>query len=174
MFCPRCGQQGAEEVRVCSRGALPHGAAADLVEAGGLSASESAEASVGLTPRQRGTRKGLMIMAGGVVLFVIVAFLMAIKEDFFPFLFLAGLIFTFGVMRMFYGLLLEAHAPKGKTSRQPAELPLEKWSAAELPPARALAANVYAKSGAQTNDMDATPSVTESTTRLLNEEADRE
>jgi hypothetical protein len=172
MFCPRCGQQAAEEVRFCSRCGLPLDAAAELVEAGGSLDTRPAppETNVGLTPRQRGTRKGLLVTAGGVLFFVIVAVLMTIKEDFFPFLILAGLIITAGVMRMLYGLLLEEHAPAGKSPKRPAELPREERRAAELPPARAVPVNAYAKPGAQTSDMVAPNSVTESTTKLLNED----
>lgn len=171
MFCPRCGQQAAEEVRFCSRCGLPLGAAAELVEAGGqLDAPPSPETNVALTPRQRGTRKGLMIIAGGTIFFVIVAVLMTIKEDFFPFLMLGALIITAGIMRMLYGLLLEEHAPAGESAKRPAELPQAKRGAAALPPARAVPVNAYAKPGAQTSDMAAPNSVTEDTTKLLNED----
>src|SRR5215207_9503684 len=119
MFCPRCGQQAAAEVRFCSRCGLPLDAAAELVETGERRELEPAGANVGLTPRQRGTRKGLMVVAGGVAFFVIVAVLMTIKEDFFPFLILAGLIMTAGVMRLLYGLLLEEDAP-ARQSLKPA------------------------------------------------------
>ena len=178
MFCPRCGQQAAEEVRFCSRCGLPLGAAAELVEAGERRELEPAEpgANVGLTPRQRGTRKGLMIVAGGVLFFVIVALLTTIKDDFFPVLLLAGLIITAGVMRVLYGLLLEEHAP-AKKSLKPAgkgaapTLAREAARAAELPPARTVPANAYARPGADTSDMAAAPhSVTESTTQLLDEQ----
>ena len=174
MFCPRCGQQAAEEVSFCSRCGLPLGAAAELVEAGERHELESAESNVGLTPRQRGTRKGLMIVAGGALFFVIVAVLMTIKEDFFPFLILAGLVITAGVMRTLYGLLLEEDAP-AKKSLKPAgkgaapTLAREAARAAELPPARTVPA--YARPGADTSDMAAAPaSVTESTTKLLDEQ----
>lgn len=174
MFCPRCGQQAAEEIRFCSRCGLPLGAAAGLVESGGVAAPEHADANVGLTPRQRGTRKGLMITAGGVIFFVIVAVLMTIKEDFFPFLILGGGITTVGVMRMLYGLLLEEGAPAGKSLKRAADDPhtlaREAARVAELPPARAVPVNAYARPGAQTSDMAAPPSVTESTTRLLDED----
>lgn len=173
MFCPRCGQQAAEEVRFCARCGLPLGAAAELVEAGGEPARP--DAGGGLTPRQRGTRKGLMITAGGVLFFVIVAILNAIKDDFFPVLLLAGLIITVGVMRMLYGLLLEEHTRPSKFPKRAAadatpELAREGARAAELPPARTVPASVYAKPGAATSDMAARPSVTESTTRLLDRE----
>ena len=173
MFCPRCGQQAAEEVSFCSRCGLPLGAVAEVVESGGELARP--DAGVGLTPRQRGTRKGLMITAGGVLFFVLVAALMIVKEDFFPFLILAGLIITVGVMRVLYGLLLEEHAPAKKPLKLPAAgaapaLAREGNHAAELPPARAVPASAYVRPGAQTSDMAAAPSVTESTTRLLDED----
>ncbi|HEX8149513.1 MAG TPA: zinc ribbon domain-containing protein [Pyrinomonadaceae bacterium] len=175
MFCPRCGQQAAEEVRFCSRCGLPLAAGAELVEAGERRELEAAEAGAVLTPRQRGTRKGLMIVAGGVLFFVIVAVLNTIKDDFFPVLILASLIITAGVMRMLYGLLLEEHAPAGKSPKRTdagaaPELAHAAARAAQLPPARTAPANVYAKPGAQTSDMAAPPSVTEGTTRLLDED----
>ena len=174
MFCPRCGQQAVEDVRFCSRCGLPLGAAAELVEAGGELARP--DAGGGLTPRQRGTRKGLMITVGGLIFFA-VGFLLtaAIRDELFPLLILAGLIITVGVMRMLYGLLLEEHAPAEKSLKHTAAdaaptLARGAARAGELPPARAVPANVYAKPGAQTSDMAATPSVTENTTRLLDED----
>ncbi|MFL6256951.1 MAG: zinc-ribbon domain-containing protein [Pyrinomonadaceae bacterium] len=177
MFCPRCGQQAAEEVRFCSRCGLPLDAAAGLIEAGGRAELEPAqtEANTGLTPRQRGTRKGLMIIAGGVFFFVLIAILTTIKDDFFPLLILAGLIMTAGIMRMLYGLLLEEHAPNQKSLKQagadaaPA-LARKKTRGTELPPARTVPVSVYAKPGADTSDMAAPQSVTESTTRLLDDQ----
>lgn len=174
MFCPRCGQQAAEEVSFCSRCGLPLGAAAELVEAGGSPTLGPSAANVGLTPRQRGTRKGLMITAGGGVFLVIVAVLMMVKEDFFPFLILGGLIITVGIMRMLYGLLLEDDAPVRKSLKPVGAaptLPREAARAAELPPARSVPASAYARPGADTSDMAVAPhSVTESTTRLLDED----
>lgn len=178
MFCPRCGQQAAEEIRFCSRCGLPLDAAAEIVASGGLPArrAEPDAAGASLTPRQRGTRKGLMIAAGGALFFVIVALLLTVRDELFPFLILAGLILTAGVMRMLYALLLEEHRPAGETSKrvaavQPgsvAQLPRGASGGGELPHARAVPASVYARPGADTSDMNASPlSVTEGTTRLL-------
>ena len=170
MFCPRCGQQAAEEVSFCSRCGLPLGAAAELVETGGRPAPAQAEANVGLTPRQRGTRKGLMITVGGLFFFAVAALLTAYRDELFPFLILAGVIITVGVMRLLYALLLEGQAPAKEPSKRAAELRREQARAAELPPARAVPASAYAKPGAQTSDMATPPTVTESTTRLLDED----
>ena len=173
MFCPRCGQQAAEEVRFCSRCGLPLDAAAGLVESGGVAAPAQAVANVGLTPRQRGTRKGLMITAGGIFFFVVAALLTAFRDELFPFLILSGVIITVGVMRLTYALLLEGHAPAREPAKRSAELPGKQARAAELPPARTVPISAYAKPGAQTSDMAAPHSVTESTTRLLDEEGGR-
>ncbi|HEX8721668.1 MAG TPA: zinc-ribbon domain-containing protein [Pyrinomonadaceae bacterium] len=177
MFCPRCGQQAAEEVSFCSRCGLPLGAAAGLVASGGRPAE--GEPAAPLTPRQRGVRKGLLITAGGVIFCVLVAILMTVKEDFFPFLILGGLIMTAGVMRMLYGLLLEEHTPRRKPPKRDAaadaRATLGRAGAGELPPARSVPASVYARPGADTSDMAASPlSVTEGTTRLLEEEEGRD
>src|SRR5215212_9125803 len=170
MFCPRCGQQAAEEVRFCSRCGLPLDAVAEVVEAGGELARPGLGGG-GLTPRQRGTRKGLMITVGGLFFCVVAALLTTFRDELFPFLILAGAIITVGVMRLLYGLLLEEHAPAGKKSLKHAAaadagaLAREAARAAELPPARAVPVNAYAKPGAQTSDMAAPHSVTEGTTR---------
>src|ERR1044071_7470340 len=109
MFCPRCGQPAAEEVRFCSRCGLPLGAVVEVVEAGGELARPGAGGE--LTPRQRGIRKGLTIAVGGLLFFAIAALLTAYRDELFPFLIIAGVIITVGVMRLVYGLLLEGHAP---------------------------------------------------------------
>ena len=164
MFCPRCGQQAAEEVRFCSRCGLPLDAAAELVEADGNPDWHlaRAEASGGaLTPRQRGTRKGLMLIVGGLIFFGV------------------AILLTIGVMRMLYALLLEEHRADGKSSKRVAAAPadsapeLGRGSARrrELPDARTVPASLYAKAPADTSDMSAsTLSVTEGTTRLLDED----
>jgi hypothetical protein len=172
MFCPRCGQQAAEEVRFCSRCGLPLDAAAEIVETGGEFTRPSA--GRGLTPRQRGTRKGLMLTVGGLLSLKAALLLTLYKEDFFVLLVPAGILLIVGVMRVLYGLLLEEHAPARKSLKRTdvdatPKLAREQTRGAELPPARTVPANVYVKPGAQTSDMAAPSSVTESTTRLLDE-----
>jgi hypothetical protein len=180
MYCPRCGQQASEEVRFCSRCGLPLDGAAALVEAGGRLAphDDPHEHAGELTPRQRGARKGLMIAAGGVLFFVLSLFLMWIKEDFFVFLLVAAVVFTVGVMRGLYGLLLEDDSARRKSpkledadERERARAKPGTRSAAELPPARTRPASDFAKKAADTADMAAPPSVTEATTKLLEEDA---
>ncbi|HVF67545.1 MAG TPA: zinc ribbon domain-containing protein [Pyrinomonadaceae bacterium] len=182
MYCPRCGRQASEDVSFCSGCGLPLGDTAALVESGGRLAAhgDAVEgATRALTPRERGTRKGLLIMAGGVIFFALAFFLMHIKEDFFVLMLPAVLVFTFGVMRMLYGLLLEDDAARRKSpnliaaeksERQRAKLGRAN-AAAELPPARTRPASDFAKKTADTADMAAPASVTDATTKLLEKDA---
>jgi hypothetical protein len=182
MYCPRCGQQASEEVRFCSRCGLPLDDALALVEAGGRLAphEDTHEHALALTPRQRGTRKGLLIMAGGMLFFVLALLLMMIKQDFFVLMLPAALVITFGVMRMLYALLLEDDAARRKSPKLAAaadERPRAKLSraardaASQLPPARTRPASDFVGRPADTADMASPPSVTEVTTALLEKDS---
>lgn len=155
MYCPRCGQQQASEaLRYCSRCGFPLEGVAGLLAGGGLAPAGDAEANGPLTPRQRGTRKGMMIVAGGVLLFFLAVLLTVFKEDFFVLMLPASLLIVAGVMRALYGLLLEAdrdHSKKLRGAPEAATRELDAARAQTLPPAQPF-------------------SVADSTTRLLEEE----
>ncbi|HYH84775.1 MAG TPA: zinc ribbon domain-containing protein [Pyrinomonadaceae bacterium] len=179
MFCPRCSQQASDDVRFCSRCGLSLDAVTELVESGGYRASATGEGALALTPRQRGTRKGALIMVAGVTFAVLAVLLTLFKEDFFVLMLPAALVFTIGLMRMLYGLLLEDDSARSKaakrapaTTHEKAPPKLDRASArgAQLPPARSVPASVFTSVRADTSDMAAPPSVTESTTRLLEED----
>ena len=180
MYCPRCGQQASEEVRFCSRCGLPLDDTIALVEAGGHLTTRDTlqDLTPALTPRVRGTRKGLLFIAGGALFFVLAVALTVIKEDFFVLMLPAALVFTFGVMRALYGLLLEDDAARRKSSKlpavsyqEPARANLKRGAQppAELPHARQRPASDFARGRAGTADITAPPSVVENTTALLEE-----
>lgn len=155
MYCPRCGQQQASEaLRYCSRCGFPLEGVAGLLAGGGLAPADDAAADAPLTPRQRGTRKGLMMVAGGVLLFFLAVAMTIFKEDFFVLMLPAALLAVAGVMRTLYGLLLEAdrdHSKKLKGAAGAATRELDDARAQTLPPAQPF-------------------SVADGTTRLLKEE----
>jgi hypothetical protein len=185
MFCPRCGQQASEEVRFCSRCGLQLDALAEFVESGGrLAVQDAVEDFPVLTPRQRGTRKGVLILVGGVIFSILSLMLTAMKHDLFVLLIPASFVLIYGVLRILYGMLLEDDAARKKVERRSAkDARREEWRgkkrekfastlarAAELPPQRSVPAKVFTKAGAATGEMAPPPSVTENTTRLLEEE----
>lgn len=181
MFCPRCSQQASDEVSFCSRCGFPLDALAELVESGGHIERVASEESHSLTPRQRGMRKGALVMAAGLLFGVLTLVLTLFKEDFFMLMFPAALGFIYGFMRLLYGVLLEDDSARAKTAKKTHATPGEKSRAgleaanarvSELPPARAVPVNAFRSARADTSDMAAPPSVTESTTRLLEENAE--
>ena len=177
MFCPRCSQQASDEVRFCSRCGFPLDALAELVESGGLLERGAGEESRVLTPRQRGMRKGSLIMVGGLTFGVLAVLLTLFKEDFFVLMLPAALVFIYGLMRLLYGVLLEDDSARAKAAKRLPASPREKVRdglegarGAALPPARAVPASAFTGARADTSDMAVPPSVTESTTRLLEED----
>jgi hypothetical protein len=179
MFCPRCSQQASDEVRFCSRCGFPLDALAELVESGGYLEREAGEELLVLTPRQRGMRKGALLMIAGLTFGILAVLLTLFKEDFFVLMLPAALVFTYGLMRLFYGMLLEDDSARAKAAKRSLAAPHDKARAklggasvrgAELPPARGVPVSAFTSARAHTSDMAAPPSVTESTTRLLEED----
>lgn len=182
MFCPRCGQLAAEEVRFCSRCGLPLDAAAEIVASGGRLARAAAPGDAGgaLTPRQVSTRKGMAMTAAGLLFFGITALLTLFRDELFVLFIPAALFLCFGVMLMVAGLLRVEPGLNRRSRRREdpdaaahpdAERAGARAAAKELPHARTIPASLYTKPAADTSDMAASPlSVTEGTTRLLEEE----
>lgn len=69
MFCPRCGQQGASDVRFCSRCGLPLNIIADVIANHGMAVWGGASTTATTkTPPLPGTRVGTILMLAAVVL----------------------------------------------------------------------------------------------------------
>jgi hypothetical protein len=69
MFCPRCGQQGSNDVRFCSRCGLPLNVIAEVIANHGMAVWEGGNTTVtSKTPTLQGTRVGTILMLAAVVL----------------------------------------------------------------------------------------------------------
>jgi hypothetical protein len=175
MFCPQCNQQQVSaDVRFCSRCGFPLGVVSELIAHGGhlpALASSETEART-LSPRQRGARKGALVMIGAFALALIALLLTLMKEDFFVLLPLVALIFVGGLVRTLYARLLEEDAPRPRRAeKSQAALAGDATRAGELPPMRSVPASAFAQpTPSVTAEMAQPPSVTESTTRLLQED----
>ena len=141
-------------MRYCARCGFPVEGVAALLASGGQLEPPGAAAEGALTPRQRGTRKGVLITAGGL-LFLKAAYLLTLyKDDFFVLMLPAALLVIVGVMRILYGLLLESDA---QHSRQ-------------LKAARAADATTRELAAADRAQPLPPASIADSTTRLLEEQ----
>ena len=165
MYCPRCSQQQvSEEVRFCSRCGLPLGAVKELVAAGGELAERAAEAPAADPAKAlKGVRKGVKLMLAAFPLALFAGVLTA-NEEAFAFLFLLPVLcLVAGFARTVYGTFVEGRAPRVKQLGGAAPAP-------GLPTPRAAPVEDFAGQRLQTAEMIKPPSVTEGTTRLLEDE----
>jgi hypothetical protein len=188
MHCPQCGQQQVvDEMRFCSRCGFPLSVVTELLSYGGTLPEREAEASAPkLTTRQRGKRLGLILLLTGILLAMIGGI---IKEpgngpplD----IGLAGTLLLFGpaiicvvagFIRFLYAQLLESSAPnrshlpalKGNRVATP-QLEVAGRYQGALPAPPGVAAADFGTKRVRTAEMANLPSVTENTTKLLDEQ----
>jgi len=183
MFCPQCGQQQAvSEMRFCSRCGFPLGGVAELLANGGVLQSAGGEElrEQALSPRRRGVKQGVVMMLLGSVIVPILGILNSYQEDT-PLLDIlvavsAIIFFAGGLMRILYSLLFEPLTPGINRDAladvppvSPATLNARPHVSA-LPPAQSIPVSDFTPRRMNTAELMHPPSVTENTTRLLDEE----
>jgi uncharacterized protein YneF (UPF0154 family) len=124
-------------------------------------------------------RKGVWVMLAGFPLALIAGLLTAIDDSLAILILLPALCFVAGFARLLYGTFIEEKAPRVKRdASQPhvaSVMPEQLGTAArspELPPARVAPIEDFTAKRVVTAEMIQPPSVTENTTRLLDDEAD--
>ena len=166
MYCPKCGQQQiSDEMRFCSRCGLALSGLAEWLAGGGLPAQRNVEVQQvsADSPRRKGIRRAAKLMFFSGVLFVIfLAISLAVDEG-------GPMIIPFLVFFVSLVMMLYARLFTDKTSSviQTTELnsPATRSS---LPPATSIPIN--SRQQVRTNELAQPPSVTEQTTRLLDNE----
>jgi zinc-ribbon domain len=183
MFCPECGQQQiSDEVRFCSRcGFQLAGVTGLLATRGALPAAAAPADLAPETPRRRGVRQGGKLLLVGIFLIPLLAILHEVSRGLIPeeIPLLGVILFMGGLLRMIYAALFEdgpyrreAAHPFGYAPPAAQALNAQRPAAPELPPARAVPARAPAAPRADTGEISYRPSVTEGTTRLLDEQGD--
>ena len=181
MFCPRCGQQQAtDSMRFCSRCGFPMEGAMYLLAHGGmLPHYQPAQGEKEISPRRRGVKQGALLMLIGAVLVPLLGVFMSfapgrleIMFQFFTAL-AAILCFVGGPLRMLYAALFEEGARTlplmAPSSYAPPSIPAPANMPARLSPlpAAAVSPASFWRARPQTGEILQPPSVTDSTTRLL-------
>ena len=175
MYCPKCSQQQvSEEVRFCSRCGFALTAVRELIESSNAPLDPGASLADQLARRQKGIRRGAWMMLASLPFTAFVGLLSAIDDDFAVLLLFSVLCFVIGFLQVLYGVFLaEKRAARRKQAQpvMPAQL--------NTPPARpelsaSQVAPVESFTGqrVKTAEMVQPTSVTENTTRLLDEESD--
>lgn len=180
MFCPQCGQQQvASEVRFCSRCGFPMGGVANLLATGGAPASPMLNLTgEAISPRQRGIRQGAMIMLSTLVVVPVVIFLLVamfgLPKILIPLI--GSTLLMGGLLRILYAMLMEENTPEARPLSAPLYYPpgtpaqlSGNMQSQALPPAQSIPAPVR-RERPTTAEILRPPSVTEGTTRLLDEQ----
>jgi hypothetical protein len=176
MHCPQCGQQQISgEVRFCKSCGFPLDGVRELLASGGISSTIEKESH---KPRQSPRRQG--VRQGVILLFIMMALMpltmiLGRQGNFIPPMFLIA-----GIMRILYAVIFQEGAPRKKqhvnTLPDMASGTTEQLGTATrgtaLPPARSLPVTAFNARRADTKEMVNPPSVTEHTTKLLNESPD--
>lgn len=185
MYCPKCGQQQVpEEVRFCSRCGFPLGPVSELLSQGGsASLFPMGGASSELSPRQKGIRQGAIMMLSTLLIVPVVIFLLVamlgMPGELIPLT--AVLLFMGGLMRILYAVFLEDNDSGSKPNAMPHYIPPPMPQArlstpargSALPPANSAPAPAWRRP-VDTSELVSPPSVTENTTRLLDERPDQQ
>ncbi len=176
MYCPQCSQeQVSEEMRFCSRCGFPLAIVSELVRGGGVLEGFDPEAKEELSPRQKGVRWGLILMILSLLLVPLVAVMTAMKNDFGVLFVPVLVIFVLGLGRLLHAYLLAARTPTETAKALPTRRTTQLSDArnSSLPAGQYIPAAAW-KQPVNTSAMAQPLSVTDNTTRLLNDESDSE
>jgi hypothetical protein len=171
MYCPKCGQQQiSDEMRFCSRCGLALSGLAEWLAGGTLPAKRADEEPVvAVSPRRKAIRRaGKLMFFSGVLFPIFLMISIGVDEPgpmFFPFL-----VFFISLAWMLYARLFSDNtAPMLNRSVQTTTLGAPP-ARTPLPPATTPPISNTGRSQVRTNELAQPPSVTEHTTRLLDNE----
>jgi len=176
MYCPKCGQQQvSDEMRFCSRCGLALSGLAEWIAGGTLSAKRADEPQApALSARRKEMRRAGKLMFFSAVLLPVFLGISLIFDEGAPMIF-PFLVFFVGLAMMLYARLFGdntaptddalLHNPAAQTSSLPASS-----TRTSLPPAANMPLPTVGRQPVRTNELAQPPSVTENTTRLLDNE----
>jgi hypothetical protein len=175
MYCPKCGQQQlSDEMRFCSRCGLALSGLAEWLASGTLPAKRVDEPqSAALSPRRKGIRRAGKLMFFSGVLIPVFLVISLIFDEGGPMLFPFLVFFVSLAMMLYARLFSDNTAPVNDASlkhvaAQTSALPSSS-KRGSLPPAANTPLPIAGRQQVRTNEL-AQPSVTEHTTRLLDNE----
>ena len=167
MYCPNCGQQQISEMRFCSRCGLAFSGLAEWLAGGQpLQRRDEPQAPAPLSPRRKGMRRAAKLMFfSGVLFFVCLMFSIIFDEG--GWMILPFLTFFVSLVLMLYARLFsDKNAP---AINQPAAFGPTP-ARGSLPPGATMPITAAGRQQVRTNELAQPPSVTENTTRLLDNE----
>ena len=171
MYCPNCGQQQiSDEMRFCSRCGLALSGLAEWLAGGGLPAKREDKTRVAeSSPQRKGMRRAAKLMFFSGVLFPIFLVLSLAIEEGAPMIIPFVVFFAALVLMLYARLFSEKTAPAINQAAQTSTL-ASTSARGSLPPAANIPMPGVGRQQVRTNELAQPPSVTENTTRLLDNE----
>lgn len=171
MYCPKCGQQQlSETMRFCSRCGLPLVGMAEWIAGGAaIAARENAPEATEPSARRKGVRRGAKLMFISGPLFAIFFGLSILVDNPVPLMVPLAVFLTGLTLMLYTRLFIEETAPAKREQHQPTALGTQPERNA-LPPATPFQMDYAGKQGMKTAGLRQPPSVTEHTTKLLDNE----
>lgn len=169
MYCPNCGQQQlSDEMRFCSRCGQALTGLAEWLAGGGLPAQPRVEVQVSPdSPRRKGIRRAAKLMFFSGVLFPIFLVISLAIDEPGP-LVLPIIVFFISLSMMLYARLFSDKTAPPINYVAPTTTLGSAATRSSLPPATSIP--IPARHQVRTNELAQPPSVTEHTTRLLDNE----
>lgn len=178
MHCPQCGQkQFSAEVHFCTSCGFPLDRVKELLGSDSVSpALEKESQKPGESPRRKGVRQGFILFFICLALAALTSRFGNRRGDFLPMMF-----FLAALMRILYAVIFQEGTPRKKkqdSSRPSAPITTEQLGTATrgtaLPPSPGVPVGAFNRQRTDTAEMASPPSVTEHTTKLLNNSQDSE
>ena len=168
MYCPNCGQQQFSEMRFCSRCGLALSGLAEWLAGGSAPVRRVEEPPVsGDSPRRKGIRRAQKLMFFSGVLFPVFLVISLAVEEGGPVVIPIVLFFVSLVMLLYARLFSDKDAPSLSQAAQTSALGSAS-ARGSLPPATInIPVPDVGRQQVRTNELAQPPSVTENTTRLL-------
>ena len=180
MNCPKCGQeQISSEVRFCKTCGFSLGEVKELLATDGISPARARQSHKELqSPRRKGVRHGVILLFISMVFMPFIELVGEPQGKFLPLIFLMT-----GLMRILYAVIFQEGAPRKKKQQDSSlsyaapittdQLGKETRGFA-LPPSHSVPVSVLSERRSDTAEMVSPPSVSEHTTKLLDESPDQE
>jgi hypothetical protein len=166
MYCPRCGQQLASEIRFCSSCGLPMHVVADIIVNDGMLPACQAPGSIeNESSPHRGTRLGAKLIFLSVVLLPLCVALSYRTDSPAP-LFVPLTVFLVGSFWLIYSRLFAEEPLVLNQQNRPTQRALANERVAALPPQKKTV-DGFIPRAVDTGEFAEPPGVTDHTTRLL-------
>lgn len=176
MYCPNCGQQQiSDEMKFCSRCGLALSGLAEWLAGGQVVPAKPQGQSEALSPRRKGMRRAAKLMFFSGVLFVIFLVISIAVEEGGPMVIPFTVFFVALVMMLYARLFSDKNPPVTNQAYAPSQAAQTSVlgsspARGSLPAAGDMPMPGIGRQQVRTNELAQPPSVTENTTRLLDNE----